>query len=72
MGNQLMTQANRIEISSDNFCERKIVSNLTIIMTDPSDPSVYVCLATNIAGQDKATAELSVLGKCLKFYHREQ
>ena len=62
MGNQLMTQANRIEISSGNFGEREIVSNLTITMTDPSDAGGYVCLATNPAGQDNRTAELTVHG----------
>ena len=63
MGNQLMTQANTIEISSDNFGEREIVSNLTILMTNPSDAGGYVCLATNAAGQDCTTAELIVHGK---------
>ena len=67
MGNKLMTQANTIEISSGNFGEREIVSNLTIIMTDPSDAGGYVCLVTNAAGQENATAELTVLGKSLKF-----
>ena len=65
MGNQLMAQANTIEISSDNFGEREIVSNLTIVMADPSDaqPGVYVCIATNEPGQDTASAELTVHGK---------
>jgi len=49
MGNQLMAETNTIEISSENFGEREIVSNLTIVMADPSDaqPGVYVCIATN-------------------------
>jgi len=65
MGNQLMAQANAIGISSDNFGEREIVSNLTIVMADPSDaqPGVYVCIATNEPGQDTASAELTVHGK---------
>ena len=67
MGNQLMTQANTIEVSSDNFGEREIVSNLTIIMTDTSDAGGYACLATNAAGQDNRTAELTVHGKSLKW-----
>ena len=70
MGNQLMTQANTIEVSSDNFGEREIVSNLTIVMADPSDAGGYVCLATNVAGQDNTTAQLTVHGKSLIFYHR--
>ena len=71
MGNQLMTQANTIEVSSDNFGEREIVSNLTVVMADPSDAGGYVCLATNAAGQDNTTAQLTVHGKSLIFYHRE-
>ena len=58
-----MAQTNTIEISSDNFGEREIVSNLTIVMADPSDAGGYVCQATNAAGQDTATAELTVHGK---------
>ena len=68
MGNQLMAQTNTIEISSDNFGEREIVSNLTIVMADPSDAGGYVCQATNVAGQDNATAELTVHGKSQLFY----
>ena len=67
MGNQLMAQTNTIEISSDDFGEREIVSNLTIVMADPSDAGGYVCQATNAAGQDTATAELTVHGKCQMF-----
>ena len=63
MGSQLMAETNTIEISSDDFGEREIVSNLTIIMADPSDAGGYVCQATNVAGQDNSTAELTVLGK---------
>jgi len=60
-----MAQANTIEISSDNFGEREIVSNLTIVMADLSDAGGYVCIATNAAGQDNTTAELTVHGKSL-------
>ena len=66
-----------IEISTSTFGEREIVSNLTIIMADPSDASGYACNATNAAGQDTAAAELTVHGRrtwlpgflkgCLKF-----
>ena len=65
MGNQLMTQANTIQISSEDFGERDIVSNLTIVMADPSDAGGHVCLATNAAGQDNRTVELTVHGKSL-------
>ena len=68
MGNQLMAQTNAIEIISDNFGEREIMSNLTIIMADPSDAGGYVCQATNVAGQDNATAELTVHGKSQLFH----
>ena len=57
-----MTQANTIKISSDYYGERQAVSNLTIKMTDPSDAGGYVCLATNAAGQNSVTAELTVHG----------
>jgi len=67
-----MTQANTIEISSDHFGEREIVSNLTIVMADPSDAGGYVCLATNVAGQDNTTAELTVHGKSLVFLITEK
>ena len=53
------------EISTSTFGERQILSNLTIIMADPSDAGRYVCMATNAAGQDTATAELTVHGKWL-------
>ena len=45
--------------------EREILSNLTLIMANPSDaqPGVYVCIATNEPGQYTANAELTVLGK---------
>jgi len=62
-----MAQANTIEISSNNLAEGKTVSNLTIVMADPSDAGGYVCLATNPAGQDNATAQLTVHGKSLIF-----
>ena len=70
MGSQLIAQTNTIEISSDDFEEREIVSNLTIVMADPSDAGGYICLASNAAGQDTATAELTVHGQSLTFYHR--
>ena len=60
--------ADVIEISNDNFGEREILSNLTIVMADPSDSepgTVYICIATNAAGQDTATAELTVHGEYL-------
>ena len=52
-----------IEISADTSGERMVLSNLTIIMTDPSDAGEYICMATNVAGQDTAAAELTVYGK---------
>ena len=52
-----------IEISNSTFGEREILSNLTIIMADPSDAGGYICNATNAAGQDTAAAELTVHGK---------
>ena len=39
------------------------MSNLTIIMADPSDAGGYACNATNVVGQDTAAAELTVHGK---------
>ena len=65
-----MEQPGVIEISTSTFGEREIVSNLTIIMADPSDAGGYVCNATNIVGQDTAAAELTVHGKwpSLTFY----
>ena len=63
MGSQLMDELGVIEIITSTFGEREIVSNLTIIMADPSDAGGYVCNATNAAGQDTAAAELSVHGK---------
>ena len=52
-----------IEISTSTFGEREIVSNLTIIMADPSDAGEYVCMATNTAGQDTADSDFTVHGK---------
>ena len=52
-----------IEISTSTFGEREIVSNLTIIMADPSDAGGYVCRAANVVGQDTAATELTVHGK---------
>ena len=63
MGSQLMEQPGVIEISTSTFGEREIVSNLTIIMADPSDAGGYVCNATNAAGQDTVAAELTVHGR---------
>ena len=39
------------------------MSNLTIIMADPSDAGGYACNVTNVVGQDTAAAELTVHGK---------
>ena len=39
------------------------MSNITIIMADPSDAGGYACNATNAAGRDTAAAELTVHGK---------
>ena len=58
-----MEQVGVIEISTSTFGEREILSNLTIIMADPSDTGGYVCNATNVAGQDTAVAELTLYGK---------
>ena len=58
-----MEQPGVTEISTSTFGEREILSNLTIIMADPSDAGGYVCMATNVAGQDTAAAELTVHGK---------
>ena len=63
MGSQLMEQPGVIEISNSTFGEREILSNLTIIMADPSDAGGYACNATNVVGQDTAAAELIVHGK---------
>ena len=63
MGSQLMDQTNGIEISISISGEREVMSNLTIIMADPSDAGGYICMATNPAGQDTAAAELTVYGK---------
>ena len=63
MGSQLTDELGVIEISNNNFGDREIVSNLTIIMADPSDAGGYACNATNAAGQDTAVGELTVHGK---------
>ena len=63
MGSQLMDEPGVIEIGNRTFGEREIVSNLTIIMADPSDAGGYICNATNVAGQDTAAVELTVHGK---------
>ena len=63
MGSQLMERPGVIEIITSTFGEREIVSNLTIIMADPSDAGGYACNATNAAGQDTTAAELTVHGK---------
>ena len=63
MGRQLIEQPGVTEISTITFGEREIVSNLTIIMADPSDAGGYTCNATNAAGQDTTAAELTVHGK---------
>ena len=63
MGSQLIEQPGVIEISNSAFKEREIVSNLIIVTSDPSDAGGYVCMATNVIGQDTATAELTVHGK---------
>ena len=62
---QLVPMDDVIEISNENFGERKILSNLTIVKADPSDsqPGVYICVATSNAGQDTAIAELTVHGE---------
>ena len=63
MGSQLMEQPGVIEITTRTFGEREIVSNLTIIMADPSDAGGYACNATNVVGEETAAAELTVHGK---------
>ena len=63
MGSQVMEQPGVIEISRSTFGEREILSNLIIVMADPSDTGGYACNATNVAGQDTAAAELTVHGK---------
>ena len=63
MGSQLMEQTGVIEISTSTFGEREILSNLTIIMADPSDAGGYICNATNVVGQDTAASELTVHGR---------
>ena len=63
MGSQLMEQPGVIEISDSTFGEREIVSNLTIIMADPSDAGGYICMATNVVGQNTIVAQLYVHGE---------
>ena len=58
-----MDEPGVIEISNSTFGERMIVSNLIIVTSDPSDAGGYICMATNVAGQDTAVAELTVHGK---------
>ena len=60
-----MIQPEVIEISTSTFGDREIVSNLTIIMADPSDAGGYICIATNVVGQDTTAADLIVHGKWL-------
>ena len=55
-----------IEINNANFGERTMLSNLTIVMAGSSDSephTVFICIATSDAGQDTATAELTVHGE---------
>ena len=68
MGIQLVEQAGVVEISNVTFGEGEVLSNLTIIMVDPSDAGMYVCMATNVAGQDITAVELTVHGKCHAIY----
>ena len=63
MGSQLMEQPGVFEISSSTFGKKEILSNLTIILADPSDAGGYACMATNVVGQDTAATELTVHGK---------
>ena len=62
---QLLPVDTATEITTNTSGEREILSNLTIVMADPSDAQrgVYVCIATNEPGQDTASAELTVHGK---------
>ena len=52
-----------IEISNSTFGESEILSNLTIIMADPSDAGGYICIATNVVGQETTATDLTVHGK---------
>ena len=63
MGSQLMDELGVIEISNSTFGEREIVSNLIIVIADPSDAGGYVCNATNVVVRDTAAAELTVHGR---------
>ena len=63
MGSQLMEQPGVIEISTSTFGEREIVSNLTIIMAGPFDGGGYICMATNVVGQNTTAAQLYVHGE---------
>ena len=65
---QLVEQAGVIKLSSITFGESEVLSNLTIITVDPSDAGMYVCMATNVAGQDTTAVELTVHGKCHAIY----
>ena len=48
-------------LRTDESCDNGLIAKNPL--ADPSDAGGYVCMATNIAGQDTAATELTVHGK---------
>ena len=61
---QIPSDSDGYSITNTNSSkERVLTSTLTIIETEPSDALIYICVAENIAGTARASAELTVHGK---------
>ncbi len=52
-------------IWEDEDGERVLNSTLEVIQTEPLDTLTYICVAENIAGTDRAMAQLTVHGMCM-------
>ena len=74
-GNQslvpLVSTAGIYNISETEIGEREIVSNLTIIKTDPFDTATYVCNASNVVNATLAAAALTVYGMPFKMCYEK-
>ena len=60
---QLLSEDSAIMIVEEEMGMRELMSNLTIIGSQPNDTGVYLCQAENAAGTAEASATLDVYGR---------
>ena len=63
-------ESDRVSIDIVLRGARQVASNLTIEPVQPRDSGQFTCMASNVAGNDSQSADLTMHGRCIGRYFR--